>query len=166
MGVDWLSFPADDVNPVTFKEITDWVTGPQFVMEVSEGTPLNNIEQYPVEFLEITSSQLNLIDLLPTRSWFVSISLSDWKSVKSELEKYKGKISFLLVELDGLNLQLIDEMATTFKVLINYSQTQSVAELLLLPIEGINISGERELKPGLKDFDKLSSILEELEVAD
>jgi phosphoribosylanthranilate isomerase len=33
MGVDWLSFPAEKVNPVKFKEITDWVTGPQFVLE-------------------------------------------------------------------------------------------------------------------------------------
>jgi phosphoribosylanthranilate isomerase len=26
MGVDWLGFPADVVNPDTFKEITNWVT--------------------------------------------------------------------------------------------------------------------------------------------
>lgn len=166
MGVDWLSFPVHVVNPVTFKEITDWVTGPEFILEVNETTTLEIIEQYPVRTLEISYDQLSLIDLIPSASWIVTTPLSAWDSVKSELLKYKHKITFLVVEPDGPDLHQLHEVATHFKLLINQSDQYPIVELLSLPIEGINVAGDRELKPGLKDFDKLSSILEDLEVID
>ncbi len=166
MGVDWLSFPVHVVNPITFKEITDWVTGPEFILEVNETTPLQSIEQYPVNTLEISYRQLSLIDLMPSASFVITTPLSAWNSVKKELLKYKNKISFLVVELDDPDLHPLREITTHFKLLINQSDKYPIVELLLLPTEGINVSGESELKPGLKDFDKLSSILEELEVID
>ena len=166
MGVDWMSFPAHEVNPVTFKEITDWVTGPEFILEMNESTPLPSIEQYPVSTLEISFGQLSLIDLLPEASFIVATPLSAWDSIKSELLKYKSRINFLVIELDSPGIHLVQEVASQFKVLINQSGKYPIVELLSLPIEGINVTGESELKPGLKDFDKLSSILEELEVID
>ncbi len=166
MGVEWLSFPVHIVNPVTFKEITDWVTGPEFILEVNETTPLQSIEQYPVKTLEISCDQLGLIDRLPSASFIVTTPLSAWDSVKSELLKYKSKIRLLVIELDRPDLHHLPDIATHFKLLINQSDKYPMVELLLLPIEGINVSGGSELKPGLKDFDKLSSILEELEVID
>ncbi len=166
MGVDWLSFPVPAVNPVTFKEITDWVTGPEFILEVNETTSLQSIEQYPVNTLEISYGQLSLIDLLPSASFIVLTPLSVWDSIKSELLKYKSKIRFLVIELDSPDLHQLADIADHFKLLINQTNKYPIVEILLLPIEGINVSGEDELKPGLKDFDKLSSILEELEVID
>ena len=166
MGVDWLSFPVHVVNPVTFKEITDWVTGPEFILEVNETTPLQSIDQYPVKILEIPHRQLGLIELLPSATFIVTTPLSSWDSEKSELLKFKSKISLLVMELDDHSLDQLKEISSHFKLLINHSDKYSIVELLSLPIEGINVSGESELKPGLKDFDKLSSILEELEVVD
>ncbi len=166
MGVDWLSFPVDIVNPVTFKEITDWVTGPEFILEVNETTPLQTIEQYPVKTLEISVDQLSLIDLIPSASWIVAIPLSAWDSMKGDLLKYPSKITLLVVEPDGPDLHQLLDIAAHFKLLINQSDQYSMVELLSLPIEGINVTGDRELKPGLKDFNKLSAILEELEVID
>jgi len=166
MGVDWLSFPADEVDPTTFKEITNWVTGPQFVLEVTEATSLNSIDQYPVATFEIGSNQLNLIDRLPAMEWIVTLPLSTWGKQKSELIRFKDKISYLVLELDIPDLHVITEIASFFKILINQSDTYSLDDLLALPIEGINVAGENELKPGLKDFERLASILEELEVLD
>jgi phosphoribosylanthranilate isomerase len=166
MGVDWLSFPADIVNPINFKEITDWVTGPAFILEVTETTPINTIGQYAVNALEISYRQLSLIDLLPTASFMINIPLSVWVNINGELLYYKSKISLLVIELDNDDFKKLPEIARHFKLLVNPSEKHSMVELLSLPIEGINVSGDRELKPGLKDFDKLSSILEELEVID
>jgi phosphoribosylanthranilate isomerase len=166
MGVDWLSFPVNAVNPTIFKEITDWVTGPEFVLEVSEMMPLQYLGQYPVTTLEISFHQLTLIDQLPAMQWMVTLPLSEWSSIKNELIKYKDKICELILDLDRLDQHELRDLTTHFNVLVNQSEKYSIVELLNLPIEGINVTGENELKPGLKDFDKLASILEELEVLD
>lgn len=166
MGVDWLSFPADVVNPTTFKEITDWVTGPQFVLEIKETTPLDYIGQYQVTSLEIASGQLDLIDRFPSFEWFITLRLSSWDIQKKSLTRLKDKISFLVLELDNQDLEVVSDIASQFKILVNQSDKYSLDSLLALPMEGINVTGENEVKPGLKDFDKLASILEELEVID
>lgn len=166
MGVDWLSFPADVVNPTTFKEITDWVTGPQFVLEVNESTPIDRVGQYQVSTLEITSSQLDLIDRLPSFEWIITLPLSSWVVQKNELIRCKDKISLLVLDFDHQDQDAIFDIAAHFKILINQSDKYTLDSLLELPIEGINVTGESELKPGLKDFEKLASILEELEVID
>jgi len=166
MGVDWLGFPADEVNPATFKEITDWVTGPAFVLELSETTSIDSIGDYTVAMLEISSSQLNLIDQLPATKWFVRLSLSDWRQQKNDLLKFKDEIFCLVVEPDLKDMQLLSDIASNFRILINQTDALTLVKLLALPVEGINVAGENELKPGLKDFEKLASILEELEVED
>jgi phosphoribosylanthranilate isomerase len=166
MGVDWLSFPADAVNPTTFKEITDWVTGPQFVLEVAKNTSLDSIANYPVAMLEIAAEQLNLMDRLPSVEWFVKLPLSAWSTKKYELIRLKDKIEYIVLEPDQQDLQAVSDIASHFKILINQSTSHSLDRLLTLPIEGINVTGESELKPGLKDFERLASILEELEVLD
>lgn len=166
MGVEWLSFPADVVNPITFKEITDWVAGPQFVLEVTGATTEDAIRQYPVTSLEIRVDQLQLMDHFPFMEWFVRLPASAWTVQKNALLKRRDKISYLVLELDKQEISIVKEIASYFKILIHQSDNHSVDLLLSLPIEGINVIGEDELKPGLKDFDKLASILEELEVMD
>jgi phosphoribosylanthranilate isomerase len=166
MGVDWLGFPVNDVNPATFKEITDWVTGPAYVLELSETTNIDSIGDYSVSILEISSNQLNLIDRLPFSTMMVKLSLSEWDAQKTELLRFQDKISWLVLEADNQDLNGLPDIASHFRILINQSDIHTLNDLLTLPVEGINVAGENELKPGLKDFVKLSSILEELEVID
>lgn len=166
MGVDWLSFPANAVDPTKFKEITDWVTGPHFILEVNDATSRDIIRQYPVTRLETGAEQMNLVDQLPGMEWFIRIPSSDWYTKKNELIKWKDKISYLVVELDHHDSQALTDMASHFKLLVHLHGNQSLNDLLSLPVEGINITGEDELKPGLKDFERLAGVLEELEVSD
>jgi hypothetical protein len=70
------------------------------------------------------------------------------------------------LEIDHQDISVVKEIASYFKILIHQSDTLAVDVMLALPIEGINVIGEDELKPGLKDFDKLAAILEELEEID
>lgn len=166
MGVDWLSFPSDAVNPTTFKEITAWVTGPEYVLEISGTASIESIGQYPVTTLEISSDQLNLIDRWPVMQWMIRISISEWDKKKSELLRFTDKIRYLVIDLDRYDEQAISDIASCFRILINQSDSYSLEDLLSLPAEGINVAGEHELKPGLKDYEKLSTILEELEILD
>ena len=166
MGVDWLSFPADLVNPTTFQEITDWVTGPQFVLEVKQIMSLDEINQYHVSLLEIASEKINQMDHLPSFDWIITLPLSRWDVQKKDLIRRKDKISLLVLELDFLDRETVSDIANHFKILINQSDKYSLDRLLELPVEGINVTGEHELKPGLKDFERLASILEELEAMD
>lgn len=166
MGVEWLSFPADVVNPVTFKEITDWVAGPHFVLEVTGATTEDAIGQYPVTSLEIRNNQLQLMDHFPFMEWFVRFPVSAWPTQKNNLLKRRDKISYLVLEIDHQDISVVKEIASYFKILIHQSDVHTVDALLALPIAGINVIGEDELKPGLKDFDKLAAILEELEEID
>jgi phosphoribosylanthranilate isomerase len=166
MGVDWLSFPINIVNPTLFKEITDWVAGPQSILEVNTLADINQIEQYPVAIVEISYQQIGLIDQLTTMTWGIILPVSKWDSQKAELIKQKDKIEYLLLLPDIPDLQVVREIARHFKVLIHQSEFHSIDQLLALPIEGINILGDDELKPGLKDYERLSSVLEELEVID
>jgi phosphoribosylanthranilate isomerase len=169
MGVDWLSFPAREVNPVTFKEITDWVTGPQFVLEADALENSALVSDYSVSTIQISSSQLNWVNSVPGKEWMVSIRLSEWDKCKAELISLKLKISQLIITLDDSKNQHahLADIHDHFKVLIEFNNTEhSLNEILALPVDGINISGSSELKPGLKDFEALSSVLEELEVLD
>jgi phosphoribosylanthranilate isomerase len=169
MGVDWLSFPANEVNPVTFKEITDWVTGPQFVLEADALESSALLSAYSVSMIQLSPSQLNWVNTIPGKEWIVSIHLSEWEKYKAKLISLKAEISLLIVTLDDPQNQqaLLASIHNHFKVLIEFNNTaHSLTEILALPADGINISGSNELKPGLKDFEALSSVLEELEVLD
>lgn len=166
MGVDWLSFPQTVVNPVQFKEITDWVTGPEFILEVTQNITTEVIKAYQVETLETTAENLHLINNLPDYSWVISIKTTDWSANKDQLITLKERIKFLVISLESIQPDEIKEIINHFKVLVHKTEQHTISELLTLPIEGINITGEDELRPGLKDFDKISSVLEELEEID
>ena len=169
MGVDWLGFPAKEVTPVIFKEITDWVTGPQFVLEVDSLEIMVEVSTYATSTIQISILQLSWINSIPGKDWIVTLRLSDWNKFKDELIAYKEKIAHLIVSLDDpQNLQtLLSSIHLHFQILVEFNGTEySLHEILALPIDGINISGSNEMKPGLKDFEALSSVLEELEVVD
>jgi hypothetical protein len=118
MGVDWLSFPAEKVNPVKFKEITDWVTGPQFVLEVKSLENSIPVSDYSVSTLQISFSQLSWINEIPGKEWMVTIRLSDWIKFESELLAQKKKITQLIVALDDTQNQqaLLTSMRSHFQV--------------------------------------------------
>jgi phosphoribosylanthranilate isomerase len=166
MGVDWLGFPIDSIDPKTFKEITGWVTGPQFVLEIGTG-PFPALLEYPATTLQITYQQLKESELL-NQSLIISLPAIDWPTAKSELIKNKNRIlSILVTGLTGsldIDKVMLKEIADHFEVLINLEACPySLNEILDFEVAGINISGNQELKPGLKDYTDLAVVLEQLE---
>ena len=167
MGVDWLGFPAASIDPKTFAEITGWVTGPQFVLELSAGAIPESISEYAVDIIQVNFQHLKK-NILFNRQLIVALSLTDWNLAKAELIKNKDRIQhILLLNLTGNKTEevnILTEIAAHTDVLINLEACPySLHEILDFPIAGINIAGNSELKPGLKDYTELADVLEQLE---
>lgn len=167
MGVDWLGFPADTIDPKTFAEITGWVTGPQFVLELSAGAIPESIAEYAVDIIQVNYQHVQK-SILFNHQLIVALPLTDWNRAKAELIKNKDRIQhILLLNLTGNkteDLNIMTEIATHTDVLISLEACPySLHEILDFPITGINIAGNSELKPGLKDYTELADVLEHLE---
>ncbi len=169
MGVDMLGFPVTGPNAVSlekFKEINGWVTGPELVLEIDcaeNATEL--IKQFYGNHIEIDATLLPALEDIKDLSLLVRVDLGDWKKTSSLLHPYKQYIKYLIVKdyLDA-SIKVLKEVALDYSVLAEYSSEDgSLDELLDLPVEGVALKGGQELKPGLKDYEELSAILEKLE---
>jgi phosphoribosylanthranilate isomerase len=168
MGVDWLGFPIESIDPKTFKEITSWVTGPKFVLEIPSNQLPESLSLYPSNTLQISYHQLKEIESQSNQSLIISMPMPDWPAAKKELLKHSLRIIYLqLTTLSGQKTSdkdLLKEIGEHFEILINFESTPySLNEILEFPIAGISISGNQEIKPGLKDYSQLSDVLEQLE---
>ena len=168
MGVDWLGFPAESIDPITFAEITGWVTGPKFVLELGASDIPESLSKYAIDIVQVDYQQLLKSEILSNHQLIVALSLADWNLAKTELIKSKDRIKHILIEsLSGNkteDVKILTEITAQADVLINLEACPySLREILDFPIAGINISGNTELKPGLKDYTELAEVLEQLE---
>jgi hypothetical protein len=70
---------------------------------------------------------------------------------------------------DVVSKKEIDKLsALKYKIIVSVDKKNSnqLTEILNLPIAGILLTGESETTPGLKNYDHLSTILEELEASE
>ncbi len=167
MGVDWLGFPAESVDTKTFTEITGWVTGPEFVLEINTGEIPATIAGYPASVLQISYRQLKFNQMLANYSLIVALPIEAWAEAKQKLVESKSQIQNVLVTLSGdkaLDLSVLNEVTAFGAVLINLEACPySLTEILGFGVAGVNIAGNQELKPGLKDYTELAEVLEQLE---
>ena len=176
MGVDMLGFSISEadghgMNATKFKEITDWISGPELILELPERTSYGNAEKYNVSLFEISASEISKSHSLKSELRFlIRIDLNDWKQYQTDLLKNIDIIKHLIVTNSHcLNDQeakiIITEMASDFSVLLGFEiQVDRLDEYLSWPIAGLALNGSEETSPGIKDYDHLSSILEKIEV--
>ncbi len=179
MGVDLLSFPiaessANRVSPEAFKEITDWVSGPKLVGELS-GSSLEEIKtsllSYDLDAIETDNMDLVESIQLLGKEVIYRLAIED----ESDLDKIKSKLSYLdelakmivftcskedlFSQIDekimyyGGNLRLVKGFGIT---------KESVADLT--QFKGLEMMGSPEERPGYKDFGEVMDVLELLEV--
>ncbi len=174
MGVDLLGFPVgshDGIDPKKYKEITDWVSGPSFVLEWTGEEITDRFEEviqaYNADFIQIAAHQLENIPLLP-KGLIVTLPVSDWPLYHLALQSNKSKIAYLLLTNsvnDLIDSTLVGQIAKEFPVLLGFGIAEKNLDLIeSLPVAGIALDGTTEFKPGLKDYSYLSAILERLEV--
>ena len=176
MGVDLLGFPIgshDGIDPKKYKEITDWVSVPGFVLEWTEAEIPNNFEDilqlYNAHFIQIDARQLQYIPPLKI-PLIVILKVTDWSTYHQLLKSNKGRIGYLIVMNPKNSLPdplLIAPIASEFSVLLGFDiSANNLGILTSMPVVGISLEGTEESTPGLKDYSHLSEILERLELTE
>jgi phosphoribosylanthranilate isomerase len=163
MGVQFLAFPINSVDPQLFRDITGWIKGPKMILDVSASHQVPLLNEYEADYILVNEKQFNS---LPS-DWatLTIVKYNSGSREKESLLKRKDKIAFLLAE--GLNKSELQNLALeNFQVfmMITEDTIHYLTEPETWPVQGVVLSGMRETKPGLMDYDHLSSILEKLEV--
>jgi phosphoribosylanthranilate isomerase len=169
MGVDMLGFSISGPNSISFekfKEINGWVTGPQLVLEINSVEDVGQaVSAFYATCLEIKAEWVSQLNIKKDISLIVRIDLNRGYDI-SLSDSFKENILHVLVEnYNKENKPALMEIADKFSVLIEINDSSlNPDELLQLPIAGIALKGSEELRPGLKDYNQLSEILEKLDV--
>jgi len=165
------------VSPQKFKEITDWISGVEFVAEFQNTHPerlLTALQDYEgFTFIQI-EEEAHLQMLMNTNYgliWKTSINeIADFDYYIGKAKSLKDGGIILLLDSDALRLDIdvikkIDQLSRFCDVLVGFDIHPDNVEKLLNEsmVKGIALKGGNEIKPGFKDFDELADILEILE---
>jgi phosphoribosylanthranilate isomerase len=168
------------VSPQKFKELSDWISGVEFVAEFKETHP-ENILTILEDYDGFTFIQIELeahLEMLVNSSygliWKVDLDKEgQLDEVMSKAESLKNGGIVVLLEAENLKMDeqviaKIRELAEKCDVLVGFDIHPDNVESLLenTRAKGIALKGGDEIKPGFKDFDELADILEVLEVED
>lgn len=161
MGVDLLGFvidPADPdyVNPASFQQMIGWVSGPKRVLEVGHAEVNLNFlrEQYAPDYLHIPARRMNEFHDAPWKL-IVEVPHDQWMPMKAE-----SQVAFWIVT--GHRDLRPQGSAVPYLVPGHHLQGPVVDYLQATGAGGVVLSGSQESAPGLKDYDHLSQVLEEL----
>lgn len=172
MGVNWLGFSSDEtkegfVSPTTFKEITEWISGPDFIIEISE-KDIDGIEQIITEYhpgaiqLQWPIRQ-HILDRC-TVPIIISLSFNQLTENENELKEIASQVEYFSVEKGTVDWQKLTDISSKLPVYIGTDVSpNTIPTILASPLSGITLYGSVEDKPGFKDYDELAGILELLE---
>jgi phosphoribosylanthranilate isomerase len=183
MGVDMIGFTLDENHPrfielTTARDITNWISGVEVVGEFT-GINIPNIDYLAKELNMDYIQVAHPFDLHQTshlhKPVIMKISYERGHEDAAEhiLKTYKDLVKYFLIESES-DLKF-DEVADLFRkwaaeypLLIGTGIEISKLDSILQDIRpmGIALKGGDEIKPGLKNFDELSEILEHLESED
>ena len=183
MGVDMIGFDLEPHQPgyvpvQDFKDIAGWISGVQLVGEFEQSSleEINEAsEKYALHMVQLNN--LYLIDeLQEIRLPIIQRLLINKDTIESALidlmELYREEVKIFLIcsddfdSIDKTNEKFLRDLAKLYPILIGFGIDKENINYILKEIEpvGIGLTGGKEIKPGLKDFDKLHDIFEELEV--
>jgi phosphoribosylanthranilate isomerase len=183
MYVDVLGFSLEEssqkfLNPTQYEEITGWVSGLEFAAEFE--TEEADIIQLKLEkYSNITWIQHRRLDTLlklkdTGKNLIFQADIAELAHIESQVaEKLQSEGVYLLLKADHEKLSkdeltTISILAKSIQVILGSGISAFNVKKLVddLGLFGISLEGGVEIKPGLKDFDELADILEELEVED
>jgi phosphoribosylanthranilate isomerase len=171
MGVDLLGFQAVPEQPdfmpaERFQEVRGWFSGPLVVAEIAGLKSQEELQaittHYQPDYFEVTFAELP-IAAASGKPLLVRLTPEEWKTRGTALDHCSSSIAFVILP-SGSDATLVAEVANTYNVLLD--RPIRLAEALTLPIQGIALTGSAEELPGLKSYDSLSDVLDELTVED
>jgi phosphoribosylanthranilate isomerase len=166
MGVDMLGFPvgARALAPNTYRQLIDWVSGPELVLEVDDHeSDLEQIkENYPGHLVQIPASRHAL---LADRSvqFIVAMHAREWPTYR-EVLSHQPHILYVQVQAAANEISLVQEINAAFPVLWEVGDSAAIRHYEASGVAGLALTGGAEEKPGLRDYSTLADVLEQLEV--
>ncbi|PRY15556.1 phosphoribosylanthranilate isomerase [Pontibacter ummariensis] len=184
MGVDIIGFnlKLDDqerVQPETLKEITGWVSGVKLAGEFTRARPelINELaEEFGLDYIQLDTPYL-IDEIEEIKCPVIQKIFVNKDTVESELlemmELYSPVVHAFIVysddfqRVDETNIKFLQDIARQFTLYIGFGLDKENVSATLKTIKpaGIGLQGGHEIKPGLKDFDELQEIFEEIEEA-
>ena len=183
MYVDLLGFTFEEgadrlVSVTTFKEISGWVSGVDFVAEFewasSEDIQNNLAKCNEIKWLEHKSIKTLLEFREKGFNLIYKCSLEELAELGQEILDELAN-SEIIIHVSDLKSSLseedehkLKELGIKQKIILGIGLNASNVERLIddLNLFGISMTGGNEIKPGLMDFNELADILEVLEVED
>ena len=163
MGVDFLGFRMGDkgLNPVEYKEIIDWISGPELVLEayLDQTLTLQDItDNYPGHYIEIDKDQLHWLE--DTANQFILfVEYADLSHVLSRVAE-KGNVKYIEVSVDSLDDVTL---SSHLPVMLLLRDAQWLEAAMRLPVFAISLVSGDEERPGLMDYSGVADVLESLE---
>ena len=182
MGVDIIGFnlKLDDkerVKPETLKEITGWIAGVQLAGEFERAKPeiINDMaDEFGLDFIQLDTpyliDEIEEINRPVIQKIFINKDTVDSELLEM-MELYSSVVHAFIVysddftTIDDTNTKFLAMLTKQFNVYIGFGLDKNNINATLKKIKpaGIGLQGGHEIKPGLKDFDELQEIFEEIE---
>ncbi|WP_259014886.1 N-(5'-phosphoribosyl)anthranilate isomerase [Emticicia fluvialis] len=176
MGVEMIGFVMDKFSndytpPEKLKEIQSWVAGVQIVGE-TETTDYNEViallQNYEIDLLQIADPGL-LPRIADVGKPIILKVKAESAYLEDYLKLYGSFVEYFLIEGEEFSdffLFRLKEYAHEHPVILGFGiDADKIHELLAdTSIKGIALKGTHEIRPGYKDYDELSEILELLEI--
>lgn len=176
MGVELVGFVmdkfSDDYMPAEkLKEIQSWLAGVQIVGE-TQSSDYDEIatllQTYEIDILQIADPAL--LPKITALGKPIILKLdADSAYMEDYLKLYNSFVSYFLIdgqEMTEFFLYHLKEYAFDNPVILGFGVTTDNIQQMLAEthIKGIALKGSHEIRPGYKDYDELSDILEQLEI--
>lgn len=181
MYVNWMGFNLEKHNPnylspEKFAEITEWLSGLEYVGEFENSHPdtiLETIKDYDIQYIQLREEAH--VQMLLNTSYTIILKqvikdndeLLHLIAIAPSL-KENDVVLLLESDLTSLSPELVGSirhLAQQTPVLLGFGFNAKTVEEVLeqTGVKGIALNGGDEIKPGLKDFDDLADLLETLE---
>ncbi len=169
MGVDILGFvvdpsSADFVSAEDYQAMVGWISGPKRAIEVSNFEHVDwdkMIDAYKPDLLHVQWKFLD--NSLPDLPLLVELTLSDVASMNHPTQPITQQVDHWIVTgLPEGNTSLLPKNLEPALLSIDSNGGTLRTLLLQTGAKGFALKGTQELAPGLKDYDHLSRVLEEL----
>lgn len=192
-NAEWLGFSLEMGNsnytrPQDVKEIKDWLVGPKIVGEFGLGQTAEEIKE-SIELLQLDAIQLSMFadnalasqlkGVTIIKEWVVE-SLDGLADFATQCELLKDQVHYFYLDLEknGIDWQSIHNNPEAVALLKNLCQEYAILISLICPASdlesfintiqphGLSFQGGEEEKVGVKSFDDLDEIFEQLEELD
>ena len=180
MGVEMVGFSLIEENPkflpfAKIIEISNWLNGVKLVGEVKflDQNTVDILNTVPFDYIQFNYDVLN-----KDKYGLVNIPLilkidvdKELQNIENILKNNSDHVALFLFESNRdiySDEELLIELCKKYKIYLAYNCSQDNLGIILNSIKpaGISMNGGNEIKPGLMNFEHLSTILELLDSED